>query len=283
MNAMFMLGDAIGGVDFEMDMNYIGSSGTRYSTGLQHLDGTGIMDYVRARTNATVDGNDLGRTRRQRDMMRAVLAKLAADKQAAIRVLDVLTNPEAGFFTSMTGPQGIGFLSVLPMLARMNAESIASHSLEGGYRFAMGWNFTFTDPDHRAEVIQTVYGVEVPPLPYVSWEHAKFYEDSGFYTMHVLNITREVIDAAAPHNSEQREMLENLKTLYQETAEAFQAAAETLDHQEITRMKNARVAMRDLAMALAEAAGYGDDLPWRYYAEEWYKDPYTNEYQLDWR
>ena len=287
MNTMFLLGDAIGGVEFEMDMNYTGSSGARYYKGLQQLDGTGIMDYVRARTNATVDGNDLGRTRRQREMMTAVLHKLAGDKQSAQRVLTVLSSPESGFFTSMTGTQTVGFLAALPMLLRMNTDSIASYTLEGRYRSAMGWNFTFTDADRRAEVLKTVYGVDMPPLAYVSYKHAKFYEDSGFYSIHIINIAGEFI-AAAEHTSqplsgEQREMLEQLKSAYRAAADAFQAAADTLDSGDISAMKSARVKMRDDADALAAAIGYEGELPWKYYTAEWYMDPYTNEYQLDWR
>ena len=64
--SMIQLGDAIGGVDFDLEMSYTGSR--FYRKGRQHLDGLGMMDYVRARQNATVGINDLGRTERQRRM-----------------------------------------------------------------------------------------------------------------------------------------------------------------------------------------------------------------------
>lgn len=47
------IGDLIGGVDFDVDMAYTGTSGQKYKKGMQHLDGTGINDYMRARKNAT--------------------------------------------------------------------------------------------------------------------------------------------------------------------------------------------------------------------------------------
>lgn len=72
METMVALGDAMGGIDFNVDMNYTGCSGTKYKNGMQHLDGLGIMEYVRARKNATVDGTDIGRTRRGRSMMIAI-------------------------------------------------------------------------------------------------------------------------------------------------------------------------------------------------------------------
>lgn len=55
MNAMIRLGDQIGGVDMELEMNYHGSGGRYYRKGFQHLDGQGMMDYARARKNATVN------------------------------------------------------------------------------------------------------------------------------------------------------------------------------------------------------------------------------------
>ena len=51
--ALIALGDAIGGVEFDLEMSYTATSG-HYKKGLQVLDGQGIMDYVRARKNATV-------------------------------------------------------------------------------------------------------------------------------------------------------------------------------------------------------------------------------------
>ena len=62
MNTMIALGDTIGGVDFDVEMSYTGHSGAEYHMGMQHLDGVGITDYLRARTNATVDGTDIART-----------------------------------------------------------------------------------------------------------------------------------------------------------------------------------------------------------------------------
>ena len=47
------IGDLIGGIDYDLDMAYTGSSGRTYQKGYQHLDGTGIYDYMRARRNAT--------------------------------------------------------------------------------------------------------------------------------------------------------------------------------------------------------------------------------------
>jgi LCP family protein required for cell wall assembly len=287
MGAMITLGNALGGVDYEVDMTYRGDSFTLYEKGWQHLDGKGIMDYVRARKNATIDGTDLGRTRRQREMMTAIMQKLMRDTKSAMNVLDALANPANGVVTSMTGTQAVGFLSILPLLWQRDGPLITSYTLTGGYSTAMGWNFAFTNEAYRAELLKTVYGVDVPPLQYVSRAHADFYTDSGFYSMHVINICTEFIsNAKALHpkfSAEQRDMWEQLLAAYDEAVDWLQGAWNTLASNDITEMKYARVRMRDLAAALAASIGYKGDLPWDYYPPEWYNDPYTNEYQLDWR
>jgi len=287
MGAMFTLGDALGGIDYDVDMTYGGDSGIQYTQGFQHLDGIGIMDYVRARKNATVDGTDLGRTRRQREMMTAIIHKLISDSKAAMSVLNALADPKNGVFTSMTGTQAIGFLSLAPLMLKSGGPMITSYTMQGGYRTAMGWNFTFTDEDYRAELLKTVYGVEVEPLRYVSRAHTDFYADTGFYTMHVINLSTEFIaDVKAMRLSmtpEQTELWEQLLAAYDETVDWFQQACDTLEDSIITKMKYARVRMRDLAIELAASIGYEKELPWEFYPPAWFDDPYTNEFQLDWR
>ncbi|MFH1879696.1 MAG: LCP family protein [Bacillota bacterium] len=287
MTTMFRLGDAIGGVDFEMDMNYVGSSGTQYTAGWQHLSGTGIMDYFRARTNATVDDNDLGRARRQRDLMTAVFQKLLGSQQGLMHVLDVLADPNAGFFTNLTGTQAVGFLALLPMLAGMDAQRFASYSLDGVYRTAMGFNFTFTDQEHRAEVIKAVYGIDVPPIPYVSQSHAKWLEETGFYSIHSIRAAtefKEKVEAMRlTFTDRQREAWDLFIAAYWNAVDQFQISADTLDGYAVGRMKTSRIEMRTYADELKEAIDYPEDIPWSHVAEYWYDDPYINEYQLDWR
>ncbi|MBN1776557.1 MAG: LCP family protein [Clostridiales bacterium] len=287
MNAMFTLGDALGGVDYMVDMDYVGSSGRLYNDGFQHLDGTGIMDYVRARSNATLDASDYGRTRRQREMMTAIFQKLMSDTGSALSVLDALSDPETNVFTNLTGAQAVGILALAPMLLRLDGDGISSYTIGGDYRNAMGWNFTITDNEYRAEVLKTVYGIDVAPLEYVSYGHAGFYADSGFYSVHVITIVNEFIENIGAMRltltGEQRELWERFIAAYEKTVDYFQRACDGLNSNDITEMKYARVEMRDLADAFAKSVGYGEELPWTFAPAEWYLDPYTNEYQYDWR
>ena len=287
MNTMFKLGDAIGGVDYYVDMKYVGSSGKTYVEGWTHLSGTGIMDYVRARTNATVDGNDLGRARRQRDMMTAVFNRLIENPQSAANVLDTLSNPDAGFFTNMTNAQGVGFALLLPTLLSMDADSFASYSLDGKYRTAMGYNFTFTDQEHRAEVIQTVYGVAVEELPYVSYQHTTFLMDTGFASIHAIVAAKEFMDQVQAmklkFTQEQQTVWERFVAAYWDAVDYFQNAEDTLDPVYTDKMKTTRDTLRRAGNDLAELIGFDGEIAWQQTVAYWYDDPYVNQYQLDWR
>ena len=98
--AMVALGDAIGGVDFDLDMSY-GGEGRFYKEGFQHLDGQGIMDYVRARKNATKGSNDLGRNDRQRRMIQAIISKIRREPLLINSAVDAVLSGELNIFTNI--------------------------------------------------------------------------------------------------------------------------------------------------------------------------------------
>ena len=65
MDSMAALCNLIGGVDYDLEMSFAGHDGVYHQKGLQHLDGNAIVDYFRARKNATVDtGSDQARANR---------------------------------------------------------------------------------------------------------------------------------------------------------------------------------------------------------------------------
>jgi polyisoprenyl-teichoic acid--peptidoglycan teichoic acid transferase len=88
--------DAIGGVDLDVEkrMHYTDRSQKLYidlQTGMQHLDGTQAMGYVRFRHDAI---GDFGRVERQRKFMRAVVKKLFSPEHMATlpKVAQLLTD-----------------------------------------------------------------------------------------------------------------------------------------------------------------------------------------------
>lgn len=287
MNMMEKLGDAMGGIDFDLEMSYRGHSGTRYYKGLHHLDGTGIMDYLRSRTNATVKSNDIGRTGRQRALMIAIFEKLKQDPTLLWKVIQTALDNTDGFFTS-EGINGASLLSTIPFLLGLNEQDIGSYVITGKYRTALkGWNFTFTDQENRQKVIKEVYGIDVSPLPYVDYDYAKWLVDSGFHTIHILSVANELNAFLATleekdMNAENLTLIQTFQTNYTDTQNAFEAAALSMNKEDTKSMLAARKALQKAGDAVAEALQYPDKLPWST-GKYWYRDPYINEIMLDWR
>jgi len=86
--------DALHGVDVDVSDTVTDSSGVTFHQGLNHLDGTQALAYVRQRYGLP-DG-DLDRVRRQQNFLRAVMTKIASvnpagDPVQTYRLLDAMT------------------------------------------------------------------------------------------------------------------------------------------------------------------------------------------------
>ncbi len=279
MGAMVALGDFIGGVDLDVEMTYTGSR--KYVKGMQHLDGMGMMDYIRARQNATVNANDIGRTARNRQMMIAIFQKLKSNASLVKRSWDYATSGEINFFTDMT------LAKVLNLLNKVQgADTIGSHVLTGTYRTALQeWNFTFTDQANRIAVIKDVYGIDVEKLPYVEFNYTKWLMDEGMTTVRTIAIARDVLAKAQQQemfSAEQEAALNKMNTLLAETIDAFDTAADSMAYADqskmVTKRRELRAAGDDLSLLFN-----GVEVQW-YSGKYWYADPLINEYhQIIWQ
>ena len=284
MQAMAAIGDAIGGVDFELEMSYTGTYG-KYRKGLQHLNGKGIMDYLRARRNATLNANDLGRTSRQRDLIMTILKKMMSDRNSLASAVTAVQDLEDGFFTNMS----IGDMAAfLPLALRGDFDATGSHVITGKYRTALnGWNFTFTDQDNRRDVIRSVYGVEVPELEYVSYAYTKWLMEDGFAVVRhlaVAQLMRERINAygEAVMSTEQKEALSAFDLAYDQAAVAFDAAADSMSQTDAKRMAGAAKELRKQGDALFKLFD-GIDKPVWATGKYWYADRMINEIDVNFR
>ncbi|MHC1787788.1 MAG: LCP family protein [Christensenellales bacterium] len=280
MPAMAAIGDQMGGIDFDVVMNY-GSETRRYKAGLQHLDGQGMVDYFRARTNATQDpGSDLARTGRQRALLTALLRKLMGSQRLLLSLISGTSSDpviRGGFFTDLDLKDLPSLLGTALMLTAagdgQQAVSVGSHVIRGTYRNAFGnWKFTFTDQEHRRDVIRAVYGVEVPPLQYVSYPYAKWLYLSGFKAIRHLSAAEGILAflAARPEkligNQKAGAALEKMRVAYMETRDAFLLAANTLDERDTRLMSSAANRLRDAGNALAGLVAYpkkGGKVVWK--------------------
>jgi len=284
MNVMEELGDAMGGVDFELEMAYTGSSKTRYHKGMQHLDGQGIMDYFRARINATVRANDIGRTGRQRALMAAICEKLKANPTLLAKVIQTAMANADGFFSNLQ--LGTDLLAAVPFILNLKAEDIGSYVITGKYRTALkGWNFTFTDQENRQAVIREVFGIEVPPLAYVSYEYTKWLMNARLKSIHTLSVAEELAAYVETRNDLGAEA-QTLATAFTQdiTAlkDAFETAAESMSGNDTKALLAAQKRLKTAGKELAAAVEYPGKLPWTT-GKNWYADPYVNAVQLNWR
>ena len=281
MGAMIALGDFIGGVDLDVEMTYTGCSGIKYHKGMQHLDGMGMMEYIRARQNATVNANDIGRTGRNRQMMIAIFQKLKSNAGLVKSGWDYATSGEINFYTDMT------LAKVLNLLNKVaNADSIGSYVLTGTYRTALQeWNFTFTDQANRIAVIKEVYGIEVEKLPYVEFAYTKWLMDEGMTTVRYIALARQVLAQAEQqemYSAEQQAALDKMKTVLAETITAFDTAADSMAYNDQSKMVTKRRELRAAGNELSLLFN-GVEVNW-YSGKYWYADPLINEYdQIIWQ
>ena len=290
MAALIMLVDAIGGVDFDMDMSYVGHSGITYYQGMQHLDGVGVMDYVRARKNATVEYTDIGRTRRGRDMMMVIFEtiqqKMKEDGMAvAMELINLMFSEEFNIFTKLS--MADLFTLAETALSMDNLEDIGSYVLTGGYSLALeDWNFTFTDQDNRISVLKEVYGIDAEEIPYVSWNYTTWLLEYGFPVSRQIHIARQIIEYGRQQKDlteSQQQALAALEAQHDLTVAAFDTAADEQTIGANDALTAARTRLRKLGEEASYALGYMRDAKWNTSAL-WYRDPLINEYtQVDWR
>lgn len=285
METMVALGNAMGGIDFRIDMNYTGCSGRKYKDGMQHLDGLDIMEYVRARKNATVDGTDIGRTRRGRDMMTAIFKKLYDEPALVGNLVDIITGDQ---YISLTDVSKDEFMqSILPAFLSMNPENVGSYILAGSYQTAFGtWNFHFIRQNERKQVIKEVFGLDVAEIPYISHRYTDWLDEKGFTTVRYIHLARMLIETfqqtVAPTERQQK-ALDELIALHDECVAAFDAAADAQTSKTDKKMLSARKTLRESAQRAMELFDYPETIVWAPTDLLWYEDPMINGWLPKWR
>ena len=283
MLGLVTLGDAMGGLDFYMDMTY-NSNGIQYYTGQQHLSGMGIMDYVRARKNASIDNDDLGRTRRGRSMITAIIQRLRGDQDLVRELWAVSQREDVTFLTDLT----LDDVDSLWNDIQPFSDAVGSFCLTGYYGDGgLDWYFTYTNQEERQSALKAVYGISADPLPYISRQYTLWMQEKGgFRTSHNLRVARAVLQYAKAYEAPTAEMqkaLDELENAYNVTVEAFDRAAGTLEEMDRLRMMYARTDMETQTEIVAKLFQYPDLVDWER-AKEWDKDPLINDYYLlNWR
>lgn len=285
LDTVIEIGDMIGGVDFDVDMAYKGMSDIYYEKGMQHLDGTGIYDYMRARKRATGEPGDKGRMNRCKAMLKAIFKKLKEENRLT-QIPSLLATVSGGLYTNVTTQQSIALAYYA--YNQIDMDDIGSHTLDGKLRSALGWNFYFIDQEYRKELINEIYGLEVPELEYVSYEYAIWLDNYGFKTSRYLATAQEVLQYSQntygiDHlSAEQQKEYYVLKEAYLHTQEAYDAASLTLGSAENSILKMARDNLRKRVEVFAKSINYPNKLSWTI-KSAWNEDPCINEIIVDFR
>jgi len=275
--ALVAVGDAIGGIDIEVEARFQGVD-RWYNAGMQHLDGEGIMSYMRARKNIAKNYNDLGRTNRQRAVLKAIFEKIKQNPSLVTKVLSLYTGGGLNIFTNVSV---LDALSIAPSLLSIDMGSIDSHVLEGKYQTFMK-NFTFNDQAERCRIIREVYGLDAQPHEYVSYAYTKWLTEAGLTTAKYINIARAVLShAGAQEGAAQHEAYLALDAATDACIAAFDLAAITTSDKDTKAMVAARNQLKPAVEKAAKAFRYPDEIKWGR-SDYWYREPMINERQLNW-
>ncbi len=275
--ALIALGDAIGGIEYELEMSYTATSG-HYQKGLQVLDGQGIMDYVRARKNAPIGGTDLGRTERQRKMLSAIFRKIKDHPTLLFKCIGVLFDKDVNIFTD------IGFFSavgIAPSALSLDFSRMETHVLEGKLQDFYS-NFNFTDQDARKELLMDVFGIEAQET--ITNRQTRWLVNEGFEEAKVINLARMLLEDYRPGlfaSAEAQTAYRELEAAYDLAAAAFQPAASTQEGDARNTLLRAKNDLKKLMEEAAPILGYSEKLSMKV-NDPWYEDEYINEYQYNW-
>ncbi len=161
MNAVKGLVDAIDGVDFNVDLDFT-IQGRSYKKGMQHMNGQGVLDYLRVRKNlAKGEEGDLNRINRQKKMLVAIYDKIKQQNLLA-SIPDLLAAFDGNYKTNTS----FGQTAALAAFAyQVPSENIQMYSMGGHYQNIFNWNFVLTDQKARVELIKKIYGIDAKQYP----------------------------------------------------------------------------------------------------------------------
>lgn len=171
MPAVKQLVDAVGGVDYNLEMTYT-MMGRRYTAGPTHLNGQGVLDYLRVRKNIQ-SGGDLNRVNRQKKMLIAIFKSLQ-EQNLILKVPEILSSFDGQLYTNCTLGQTAALTKFGYGLDGDNIGMYSMTSSSGSNTNIFNWNFCLTDQTKRVQIIKDVYGVDVPKELEYTPDYAKY-------------------------------------------------------------------------------------------------------------
>ena len=187
MPAVKQLVNAVGGVDYNLELSFK-MAGRSYKAGPTHLNGQGVLDYLRVRKNVN-EGGDLNRINRQKEMLIALFDSMQK-QNLILKIPDILSSFEGQLFTNCT----LGQTAALTKFAyTLDKANIGMHSMGGTITNIFNWNFCLTDQTNRVKIIKEVYGIDVPRELEYTADYAR-YRWADVIATQYLDTTRPLVD-----------------------------------------------------------------------------------------
>ena len=291
--------DAIGGIDFDSEIELYGLDGRKIaSSGQQHLNGEAVFSYLRMRQ--TAGGLDYMRTARQRKMMVALFKKIKEDGQLSL-IPNILEAMGEDIYTNVTVPQ---IAALVAFAADIDPDEIKCYSIHGDMVEQYLWRYSMVDQQKRIDILKEVYGIDASPMPVDTPVYEKFLYEKGFMTLQHLGYAKRLFayvhDAAA-----QGELTEAQKKAYAlcwQDYEALRAEYDKVDQWIRERYDQAKLPaaeqkqrsdyynalgkleekLRTTGDALNKAFGSPLELKWKSNVNNWFgKNTVINEMYVD--
>jgi LCP family protein required for cell wall assembly len=165
MDGLKALVDAIGGVDYDVDVE-TSLDGITLTKGYQHLTGEQALTYCRVRKN--LNGTDIDRQERQQKMIVSIFENLKNNGKLEDvgKIYDSIRNM---VYTNLSFEQicalGLFFTGFDDL------GNISRHVLEGGYNWAYGVYYYLLDQQAKVDLVKEIFGEDIE------------FERSTIYTM----------------------------------------------------------------------------------------------------
>jgi LCP family protein required for cell wall assembly len=161
MNAVKLIVDAMGGVDYEVDID-VTMDGRTLSPGMQHLDGQAVLDYCRQRKGSS----DVARSDRQQRILMAIFQQMKSTGQIA-NLPKIYQAVQDSIVTDLSFEQ-ICSLSLIAL--RMDAGQLERHMVQGAYQTVYARDCWLVDGEKLSELIEDVFGAAVTLDPDIDGE-----------------------------------------------------------------------------------------------------------------
>ncbi len=206
--ALIDLVDMIGGIDFKVDIKLYTLDGHTINPGNRHLNGQGVMAYMRMRKSA--GGLDSKRTERQRKMLVAIFKKLKQEGKLS-QIPDILKTLGDNVYTNTGTAQTAALVN---FASEIDPDSIKAYSIQGEIHGRYDWSFCFIDQQRRIDIIKEVYGFDAEPMRINSIAYETFLNECGYLAIQCYANAEQLFDAIHKKSPDTDQWTEAQKTAY---------------------------------------------------------------------